>query len=66
MFMYFIGVGTFGQVRECISLESNENFAVKIIEQSTKSQSWGVKSMARQEADLLASLGMKLFMRYIL
>jgi hypothetical protein len=52
------GVGTFGQVRECIAVESKETYAVKIIDQSSKSQSWGIKSVARQEADLLGSLSM--------
>ena len=51
-------MGTFGQVRECISLETKETYAVKIIDQRNRSQSWGVKSVARQEADLLGSLGM--------
>lgn len=52
------GVGTFGQVRECIAIDKKETYAVKIIEQSNRTQSWGVKSVARQEADLLGSLGM--------
>lgn len=56
--MLNLGVGTFGQVRECISQETNETFAVKIIEQDHRGASWGVKSMAREEADLLGSLGM--------
>ena len=53
-----LGVGTFGQVRECIKLDTKETYAVKIIDQSNRSQSWGLKSIARQEADLLSSLGM--------
>ncbi len=52
------GVGTFGQVRECIAIDKKETYAVKIIDQSNRTQSWGVKSVARQEADLLGSLGM--------
>lgn len=51
-----LGVGTFGQVRECIHETSKQSFAVKIVEQIPSRASWGLGSVARAEADLLASL----------
>lgn len=56
-----LGVGTFGQVRECVNKETKEEFAVKIIEQDSRGSSWGEKSMAWEEADLLGSLSTLFF-----
>jgi myosin-light-chain kinase len=51
-----LGVGSLGQVRECIHETTKQSFAVKIVEQIPAKASWGMGSFVRLEADLLASL----------
>jgi myosin-light-chain kinase len=51
-----LGVGTFGQVRECINTSNGDSYAVKIIDQCSKAASWGPNTMARREVELLAAL----------
>ena len=52
-------------MRECLSRDNGQSFAVKIIDQETRAISWGSKSVARQEADLLASLNHKNIVTFI-
>jgi myosin-light-chain kinase len=51
-----LGIGTFGQVRECISEASKESFAVKIVDYSPAKTPSVKHSLARAEAELLAAL----------
>ena len=52
-------------MRECLSRDNGQSFAVKIIDQESRAISWGSKSVARQEADLLASLNHKNIVTFI-
>ena len=60
-----LGVGTFGQVRECINSVTRESFAVKIIEPNTNTTSWGRNSIARREVEFLSSLNHPNIIRFI-
>ena len=51
-----LGVGTFGQVRECVNTSTGDSYAVKIIDQTTQLAAWGPSSMARREVELLSAL----------
>jgi myosin-light-chain kinase len=60
-----LGVGTFGQVRECINVSTQDSYAVKIIDQNAGNTSWGRNSIARREVELLSSLNHPNIIRFI-
>ncbi|EZG88152.1 putative calmodulin-dependent protein kinase [Gregarina niphandrodes] len=60
-----LGSGAFGQVRECVSIKTNEAYAMKIMLKSSQERGhWSNENMFRREIDVLASLDHPYIVKY--
>ena len=60
-----IGNGSFGECRDCVSLNSNVVYAVKVVEASNEGGAWSTMSIYKREVEFLRSLDHENVVRFV-